>query len=820
MENLPDQQSWIPVIKKLASDAEECDMFGQAVAICGGTAVVGAHWEDSTATASNGGAVYVFDLNRDGPDQWGEIKKLTAGDTAMDDEFGRSVAISGDTIVVGAPYKDDDGNASGAAYIFGRNTGGADNWGMVRKLTASDAAALDSFGSIVAISGDTVVVGAGHNDRDKDNADTGAAYIFSRNTGGADNWGEVKKLTAGDSAASDYFGRSLAISRDTLVVGAPWKDDGGTVGAGAVYIFSRNNGGLDNWGEDRKLLATNVTANERFGSAVAIGDNTLVVGTAKTKYSEDHYAGAAYVFDRNQGGADKWGEVKVLMSRESETEGWFGGTVSISGDTAAVGAPGKDDANMNAGAAYLFSRNEGGADNWGEVQKLVADDPKESHYFSISLAVSSGTIIVGARGDDEVARWAGAAYIFAEQGDLVSKTKRLAAGDVEAQGNFGVAVGVSGQTAVAGADWNDEGGNNAGAAYIYSRNLGDMDKWGMVKKLRLSDSTAVDIFGYAVSVSGNTIVVGAPYRDQDGGVEDAGAAYIFSRNKDGKDNWGLVEKLVASDGLGKELFGYAVAVSDDTIVVGAEMLTHAGGNKAGAAYVFSRNEGGADNWGEVKKLIPNDSNLQDSFGRSVAISGDTAVVGAQGAQNHSGGRIGAAYIFSRNEGGANNWGQVRKLIAGDAALDRSFGCSVAIDAHTVVAGDSGGDQRGVDAGAAYIFSRNHGGMDNWGQVKMLTAADAAANDNFGYSVAVNGGRILVGATLGGDGGIRSGAAYLFGRNEGGADNWGQVQKLADAQAGALFGNALAMSHETVVVGARQENEGAVTAAGGVYIYQS
>ena len=181
------------------------------MAISGDTVVVGASGKNS-----NAGAAYIFERNAGGVENWGQVKKLTAGDAAAGDWFGVSVAISGDTVVVGAI---EEIRNAGAAYIFERNAGGAGNWGQVKKLIAGDAAAGDYFGGSVAISGDTVVVGAYGK-----NSYAGAAYIYERNAGGAGNWGQVKKLTAGDAAADDYFGYSVAISGDTVVVGAYGKN--------------------------------------------------------------------------------------------------------------------------------------------------------------------------------------------------------------------------------------------------------------------------------------------------------------------------------------------------------------------------------------------------------------------------------------------------------------------------------------------------------------------------------------------------------------------------------------------------------------------
>ena len=338
-----------------------------------------------------------------------EVAKLTASDAAEFDQFGWSVAISGDTVVVGAFSDDDNGSRSGSAYILERNQGGVDNWGEVKKLTASDAAEGDFFGYSVGISGDTVVVSAL-----LDDAFTGSAYVFERNVGGADNWGEMKKLTASDAAADDQFGRSAAISGDTVVVGAYFKDDVGS-NSGAAYLFERNVGGADNWGEMKKLTASDAAGGDNFGNSVAISSDTVVVG-ANRDDDDGSSSGSAYLFERNVGGADNWGEVKKLSASDAAQGDVFGSSVAISGDTAVVGAENKADVGFQSGAAYLFERNTGGADNWGEVKKLSAFDADATDVFGNSVAVNGNTIVVGALLDNDDGADSGSAYIFVGSG--------------------------------------------------------------------------------------------------------------------------------------------------------------------------------------------------------------------------------------------------------------------------------------------------------------------------------------------------------------------------------------------------------------------
>jgi hypothetical protein len=270
------------------------------VAISDDTIVVGAWGENGAGDTY--GAAYVFERNDGGADNWGQVRKLTASDPGDDDCFGGSAAIHADTIVVGAYYEDGAGFSRGAAYIFARDAGGAGNWGEVKKLTASDAEDRDLFGYSVAVSAPAgaglahIVVGA--YSEDGEGSDRGAAYVFRRNAGGGGNWGQVRKLTASDAEDDDYLGHSVAISGNTVVVGAGWEDGEGT-DRGAAYVFARNSGGANNWGQARKLTASYAEDDDHFGRSVAIGGSTVVVGA----HAEDGAGtdrGAAYVYVRRR----------------------------------------------------------------------------------------------------------------------------------------------------------------------------------------------------------------------------------------------------------------------------------------------------------------------------------------------------------------------------------------------------------------------------------------------------------------------------------------------------------------------------------------
>ncbi len=278
-------------------------------------------------------------------------------------------------------------------------------------------------------------------------------------------------------------------------------------------------------------------------------------------------------------------------------------------------------------------------------------------------------------------------------------------------------------------------------------------------KLIAGDAEAWDYFGVSVSISGDYAVVGA--YGEDAGGNAAGAAYVFNKDNGGVDNWGEVKKIVASDADSGDNFGYSVSISGAYAVIGAR-YEDAGGSWAGAAYVFNKDNGGVDNWGEVKKIVASDAQASDDFGYSVSISGDYAIVGAR-YEDAGGGNAGAAYVFNKDNGGGDNWGEVKKLTAGDAETDDNFGISVSISGAYAIVGAYREDAGGSNAGAAYVFNKDNGGGDNWGEVKKLTASDAEADDAFGKSVSISGSLVntLVGAFGEDTGGSNAGAAYML-----------------------------------------------------------
>ena len=755
--------------KLTAGDAATFDYFGWSVAVSGDTAVIGARGDDDAGSYS--GAAYVFTRTAG---VWSQQAKLTASDAAADDHFGLSVAASGDTVVIGA-YGDD--SYSGAAYVFTRTAG---VWSQQAKLTASDVATDERFGWSVSLDGNTAVIGAYLDD--DGGTDSGSAYVFTRS---GEVWSQQAKLTASDSAAFDEFGRSVAVSGETAVIGARLDDDGGSA-SGSAYVFIRA-GGV--WSQQAKLTANDATADDTFGFAVAISGETAVIG-ARLDDDGGSASGSAYVFTRS---GEVWSQQAKLTASDSATDDFFGSSVAVQGDTAVIGADGNDDEGSDSGSAYVFTRS--GA-VWSEQAKLTASDSATGDFFGWSVAISGDTALIGAHWDDEGSIIdSGSAYVFTHSGGVWSEQDKLTASDSAAGDNFGTSVAVHGDTAVIGMDGDDDGGS----AYVFTRTG---EGWSQQAKLTASDPAVGDSFGISVAVHGDTAVIGA-WGDDDGG-SGSGSAYVFTRTGG---VWSQQAKLTASEPAAGDNFGISVAVHGDTAVIGAYLDDDKSIIDSGSAYVFTRS---GEVWSQQAKLTASDATVGDSFGIAVAVYDDTAIIGAW-YDDDGGSDSGSAYAFTRS---GEVWSQQAKLTASDPAADDWFGYSVAISGDTAVIGMDGDDDGGSDSGSAYVFTRT-GGV--WSQQAKLTASDSAADDSFGISVAISGNTAVIGASFDDDGGSDSGSAYLFTRSDG---VWSQQAKLtaSDSAENDYFGTSVAVSGDTVLIGAFGDDDGGLTDSGSAYVF--
>jgi hypothetical protein len=385
-----------------------------------------------------------------------ETAKLLASDGAANDYFGRCVSIWGDTAVVGAYYDDDHGSSSGSAYIFRFN---GSNWVQEAKLLASDGAVGDYFGISVGICDNTVIVGA-HRDDDNGN-NSGSAYIFRFN---GSSWVQEAKLLANDGSAEDLFGYSVGIWGDTAVIGA-YYDDNEDSNNGSAYIF-RFNG--SSWAEEAKLLASDGSAEDLFGCSVGIWGDTAVIG-AYLDDDKGSSSGSVYVFRFDD---SEWVQGAKLLASDGAAADYFGLSVGINGDKVIVGAVSNDDKGVNSGSAYIFRSDSPG---WVEEAKLLASDGAGGDWFGYSVGIWCDAAVIGARYDADKGSDSGSAYVFWFNGASWAQKAKLLASDGAAFDWFGNSVGISYDTVIIGAEGNDDNGSSSGSAYIFGPSGSDLD---------------------------------------------------------------------------------------------------------------------------------------------------------------------------------------------------------------------------------------------------------------------------------------------------------------------------------------------------------
>ncbi|MBK9590445.1 MAG: T9SS type A sorting domain-containing protein [Crocinitomicaceae bacterium] len=475
-------QNFTEIIKSVANDRAAGDQYGYAVDIDGDYAVIGAY-SDNFGGSENHGSVYVYKQN--GINDWDFHQKIISNDQEDYDRFGWSVAIDGDYIIVGAYREDEDASelnslsSAGSAYIFEKDVSG--NFVQVEKLVASDRAVDDEFGWSVAISGTTAIVGARAEDHNVAGAaymySAGSAYIFNRDVSG--NWIQSQKICAADRSTDinypggysgedlgDQFGWAVSISGDYLIVGALHHDYGPAGpptaplwSSGAAYIFERTAGV---WNQVQKIQNFDRESWDRFGCAVDIDTNVLIVGA----YSED--------------------EVEDGVSDEL----------------------------TNPGSAYLYERN--GSGTWVFTQKIVPDDRNSGDHFGYSFALEDTLLVIGTHSDDHdefggnLADDAGSAYIFEKNAGVWSELQKIDASDRITLDEFGISVGLSDHTIIIGSflqDFDATGSNemiDAGAAYFFSNQTCPI----------LITNQSVDLcFGESITVGSNTYSADGSYSD-------------------------------------------------------------------------------------------------------------------------------------------------------------------------------------------------------------------------------------------------------------------------------------------------------------------
>lgn len=611
-KNLGGSNNW-GLLKVLEAPLGVNSSYATSLAMTSGIIVVG---------ASDINTIYIYAKDFGGVDNWGLIKTITPADAATGDSFGYSISIANSTIAVGSPFDDDNGNDSGSIYIYSKDQGGVDNWGLTKKILPSDGTADDQFGYSVSVANNEVAVGVPQDDDNGNNS--GSIYHFGKDQGGVDNWGLVNKIAkAAGTFTNDRLGESLAIDGSQLITGIPFDDlQGSNSGAVSLYIkngnafefgyqwsaakaigggfgssvslttdkasvndfiFARDNFGPNEWG---------VIANGNFGGQ---GGNPVDFhlegdrGYRSTYHPPvndccDAGTGSLTVVSKDQGGVNGWGQVKTILFSDlsdhslGTNEIVFGKKAATFQDFLAVHATTTafhfvSYVQSSKGQVYLFSRNSGGTNNWGEIKKITAPIPQEGDYFGSDLSIQNEVLAISATG-----------YL-----------------------------------------------SNKGAVFVHSRNTGGSDNWGLVKRIDTPDGTANDKFGTAIELNGTDLFVAAPGNDANNG-----AVYLFKKDQGGTDSWGFVKKITSPITNPGSEFGTDISFSGQALVVK---------DKDRNVYLYQVDNGGTNNWGYAGQLLSSDYTSTDQFGASFSIANNVIIVGAPAQSNALGTNIGAAYLF-------------------------------------------------------------------------------------------------------------------------------------------------------------------------------
>jgi len=689
---------WIKHSKIIPHDGIGGDNFGSMINVAKNSNTVAITAKNVSATnLYTPGAVYLYSLDSD---SWEYRTRLRAQGPNHDIGFGESLSITDTDLIIGAPYDDGAIAGSGSAYFYHRVN--STNWSFTQKIDANETNSNAEFGISVSVDGNRAIVGAQFGLNGVGSA-TGYVVSYLKTAG---VWAQEEKIFG--TFSGDLFGRSVSISGNHFIVSEQ--------GASQVHIYDRF---IGSW---RKLSTFAIPAATEL--AVKIHGNRAIIGSRTSNNAGFTNNGSIQVYDFD--GLATWGLSDTLTTLDRQNNGFVGGRVDFIND--------KIIASSGINAGYIFNHNFG----WSQTPKITPDDSNLNDNFGYSVSVSGDYAVVGAYGNDDFGSESGAVYVFRFINSHWVNTGKLVPTDGQAGDKFGYSVSIDRNFAIVGAYQDDDMGNNAGAAYIFYKELNG--NWLQATKLYANDAMPNDNFGRSVSLDGFNLkaLVGAEFADI-GSNNSVGAAYVFDYNS--VTSWPQVEKLTASDASAFYGFGNAVSINSNRILVGSSS-DDSNGFGAGSAYVFDYVN---NSWNETIKILPNDIIANDNFGVSVSLDGDQLIIGSD---NNNGN--GTAYIYQRD---SNGWDLHTKLIPQFSNANDNFGASVSIKGAFAFVGAYLRDFNGASSGSVYQFTKSN---DLWWQTDEFISIQTDGSDNFGRSVSVSRDYVLTGANN-----KEAGEAYVF-----------------------------------------------------------
>ncbi len=756
------------------------DKYGCSVSVDGDYAVIG------SLGYNNQGCAYVLHFN--GTD-WETVARLEASDAEENAEFGSSVSISGNAIVIGAPfYNYSDSANPGAAYVFVKPSTGWTDATETAKLLVSEGNEFQLFGISVDISGDVIVVGEIYRGYD---SPAGVVYVYEKPANG---WGDMVQtaiLSGSDSGLEDSFGYSLSISGNTIVSGAH-SNDAIAENSGAIYVFEKPVSGWTDMTETAKLIPSDGDTNDYFGTSVDIYNDTIVV-TA----TGDESNGSAYIFSKPASG--NWSEATEdakLLPADIFSEVVFGYSAAISGNTIAIGINGDDNTK-----AFVYERS---GNSWtNQTESAIVRYSGYGAGLWLSVDVSDSNIFIGSRRHSHKCNMSGSVVVFEEPTEgWTDTTESYIIGPsphlLNGPDSYGRSVDMNGDYSVIGAPDFKEG---IGCAYVLYNNG---TNWETIARLTSSVPNRGSSFGWSVCMTDSVIVIGSRLDT---------SVYVFEKPADGWKDMTETAILNPSDEISNS-FGYSVDMSENTIVVGDPHRTDNVMPVIGSVYLFEMPEGGWVDTTETATLSASDGEDYDNFGHDVAIFENTVVVGARGDKDF-GDYSGSAYIFEKPENGWHDTTETAKLTPSTGQPRQNFSSSMDISEDIIVIGALGDSYTGDFTGAAYLFEKPLGGWASMNETMKIQASDGTSGDYFGYSVEIYNERIIIGAANDYKG-ERTGSAYIFEKQNGDWTNLVEVNKImpSDSIDENRFGTSISCSEDVIIVGA----PGSGTMTGAAYFF--
>jgi hypothetical protein len=734
-----DANNWQKVATLLPPDSTGFN-FGAHVAIDNDVIVVG-----FPNYSSFEGRAYVYEKPVGGWVDTIPTAELSPSNGVFD-EFGSSVAISNNTIVVGQlSYSV---GVAGKILVYEKPVGG---WvDMTENATLTPSSALNlyniTFGNSVAI--DSNVIIAGVDNEIFMGQQSGTAYIFEEAFGGWTSGTEVAKIYPSNGSNYDNFGRSVSISKNNIVVGAPLHNSFGS-GSGAAYIYTKTGvswAGTTN--ETAILNASLMSSLDHFGQSVSIDDSTIVVGAPGT-YLYPKRSGAAFVYKQPQGGWANAQEIAYLISYDRYPDDLFGQAVAISSGTVLVGAIGDDDYGPNSGSAYFFSEDSTSWQTTIEDQKVWPDQLLRPHgsspYFGSSVAIDDRYAVVGM--NSTLSASTDMVYVLYYNDTSWISLGTLFPSDPEVGKKFGASVAIEGDLIAVGSPADDTQTNfDVGAIYIYEKPIHGWGTMSQTAKLRPSPAGNFSKLGTSVAISGDVVVGGAP-----GAVFNqaghAGAVFLYEKPGVGWFDTTQTAVLAYDQAIGGTELGFSVDIDSNVVIAGAPSNSISPDSTRNITCVFEKPVGG---WVDMTQtaILSKNSGFSDEFGHDVAISGNTIVASALDEYTPvSGIGNGLIYLYEKP---ANGWADATESHVlshtPDAIGANGFGTSVDIDTDTVVVGSMFHASSSTSgSGAIYIYVKESSEWKDTTETRRYFPVVGTSYQRFGCSIGIDNGRIIVGS---------------------------------------------------------------------------